>query len=160
VRLGAEIQLLYQTMGYDCYVDITEMAQDQVSTEFSRELAACASVLNVTVAQAGVVIMQAAEDLVRTDPEKVKVVKELSFYRKFNRCFDGDLNVLDDAPFCRTASRAKQLTTPIYQLHCTLSRDSLSVYKDSLISHDTTYLTPLDALPEVTAVVIIAGSYS
>jgi hypothetical protein len=164
VRLGTKVQLEYKVHGYDKYVEITERAQLQVAEEFASELVACGEALGVSPVQAGVVLMQAAENLVQGDEEKVRTVKELSFYRKYNRCYDGKLGVGEPAPLCVGVHNVTWLRSPIYRLEIRAGDIAPSkLYIDRDISLTNTYLTPLNSLPALNTdqpMMIIAGSYS
>ena len=83
VRLGEHVQQQYLTRGYEHYVDITLEAQRAVAAEFGFS------------PDEGVRLLQSAEYLVASDPEKLAQVRNASFYRKFNRCYDGGVRVGD-----------------------------------------------------------------
>lgn len=89
LRLSSAIQEQYRERGYDAYVDITEALQRRVTEEFHLD----------TVE--GVDYLQLAETLVRPNQARVAEVRSLSLYRKYNRCFDGSLQVGDAAPLMK-----------------------------------------------------------
>ena len=86
LRLSPAIQQQYRERGYDAYVDITEALQRQVAEEFHLEMTE------------GVDYLQTAEMLVRPNQARMAEVRSLSLYRKYNRCFDGAVQVGDVAP--------------------------------------------------------------
>lgn len=86
LRLAPETQRLFaaaaKTVGGSGWLDVVEDLQRHVAKEFGLS------------EQVGLDAMRRAEALLPGDPE----VKEISLYRKFNRCVDGDLAVGDVAP--------------------------------------------------------------
>ena len=100
LRLSLTIQNRYREKGYDFYFEITESLQKQVAKEFALD--------EVT----GMNYLQCAESLVAHNAAWLQEVREISLYRKYNRCHDGNLKVGDVAPL---------LASPLYDL---LSRDS------------------------------------
>lgn len=85
LRLGSTVQERYREGGYDAYVAITEEVQEQVAKEFNLEV------------DVGVELLRCAESIV-TDPDDLRDIRNISFYRKYNRMKDGDLAVGDAAP--------------------------------------------------------------
>lgn len=86
LRLGDEVQAKYKAGGYGAYVEITEDVQKQVAKEFDLE------------EYLGMELLQCAESLV-SDSSDLAEIREISFYRKFNRMRDCPLEVGDDAPY-------------------------------------------------------------
>lgn len=76
LRLSSEVQALYRDRGYDSYVDITTSVQEQVSVEFGFDR------------KMGIFLLRSAESLY-TDPTQLEEIRDISLYRKFNRCIDG-----------------------------------------------------------------------
>lgn len=84
LRLSDVVQEQYRIAGYDSYVTITTIVQRQVAMEFGFGD-------DIRGLQLGIQVLRCAEDLVCGDEGRRREVKELSFYRKFNRSVDGDL---------------------------------------------------------------------
>lgn len=85
LRLSPAVQAAYKQSGYEGYVAVTENVQAQVAEEFGMG------------AELGSMLLQCAESL--TDDENaLKLIRETSFYRKFNRMKDGGLAVGMKAP--------------------------------------------------------------
>lgn len=143
VRLGEDVQQRYLTRGYQHYVDITLEAQRAVAVEFG------------FTAEEGVHLLQSAEYLVASDPDKLERVRNASFYRKYNRCYDGSVRVGDvvnetQHPLWRlTRSETnEQFAAGWNPNNCSLTPESLSatLQRSAGSDHKPT--------------VIVAGSYS
>lgn len=162
VRLGPEIQVQYLV---ENYFPVTEAAQRSVaqefatSPEFGNEIIACARALGFNKEQdgselikAGVTLMQCAEDLVRTDVDKLREVREISFYRKYNRCINGSLKPNDNAPLLisNDACGAYQLHRPLYRLQfnseITSRVHSAGTYQIADMSMEQSFLSDMKSL--------------
>lgn len=94
LRLSPEAQTIYAQANAqpnpanptDVYIEVSTRLQKQVATEFNLS------------EDFGVYLLRAAEQLVRNNPEQVAEVRQLSFYRRFNRLQDGSLQEGDIAP--------------------------------------------------------------
>ena len=98
LRLSPAIQKMYREQGYDHYFQITETLQRQVAGEFG---------LDELV---GVNYLQCAENIVMDNAAQLNEVRNISLYRKYNRCYDGNLQEGDLAPL---------LSSPLYDLIAT-----------------------------------------
>ena len=102
LRLCEETQEKFRsaasTFGSSGWIRIVLQLQDQVCDEFglSKEI--------------GLRALREAESLLPNDPE----VKEISLYRKYNRCVDGNLNIHDSPP---DVGLVHPTTKGIVQLH-------------------------------------------
>jgi hypothetical protein len=166
VRLSADVQGQYSTAHYDFYASITARAQLRAAEQFQHlpEIVHAAELLQVDPLDMVVLLMQTAESLVETDPDKLVRVRELSFYRKFNRCHDGNLKVNDLAPFLK--SSYEQSAKPFFSLgfsEVPAVASGKNVFLGSHLSHDTTTVGEMEHIAVVAPnqpLVIIAGSYS
>lgn len=86
LRISPETQKQYKDLGHEGYVPVTNALQEKVAKEFGLSI------------DKGVELLRCAETLVETDPQALNIVKELSLYRKYNRCIDGDVKVGMSAP--------------------------------------------------------------
>lgn len=128
LRLSPALQQQYREQGYEAYVPITEALQRQVAGEFGLDPVE------------GVAYLQGAESLVRGDEARLRAVREASLYRKYNRCFDGPLDVGDPAP---------RLVLPLWRLNGEQSvAEPCDTFNECLAA---SFSKPL---------VVIAGSYS
>ena len=123
LRLSEECQRQHIQYGQEAYPVISLNMQKQVAEEFGFD-----DVI-------GPELLQAAESLTISEEQR-REVREISFYRKYNRLKDVPINIGDVVP---------KLTRPLHLLNKHLSE----VYLDDLLS-----LSP--TLPTV----IYAGSYS
>lgn len=124
LRLSQETRAKFLEQGETAYVSIITDIQKQVGPEFGLSV------------EDGMTVLQCAESLVGDDVEKLNIVKEISHYRRHNRCADGPLNVLDAAP---------SLPGPLHCVDTTLTEISLDHYL---------------GLSRNRPVVLLAGSYS
>jgi hypothetical protein len=105
LRLGEAVQEQYRGRGHEAYVEITEDVQRQVHSLCSTlPLTVILMMLCDQVArefgfseEEGMTLLQCCESLV-TDPHDLAAIREISFYRKYNRMRDGDIDVGDVAP--------------------------------------------------------------
>lgn len=91
LRLSQEVQSEYRELGEEglaSWLNLTADVQRRVAVEFGFVEPSLVSERN---SQFGVNLLQCASSLVRDDPERVNEVRELSLYRKYNRCKDGSL---------------------------------------------------------------------
>jgi len=98
VRLSEEIQSAYRSLGesdWELGLEVTCNLQKHVARKFGFEEAF------------GVMLLRCAESLVSDNPLRVAQIQEISLYRKFNRCVNGNLEEGDTAPI---------LTHPLHKL--------------------------------------------
>lgn len=94
LRISPDVQRIYDEANAqpnppnptDVYIEVSTRLQKQVATEFNLS------------EEFGVYLLRAAEQLVRHDPERVAEVRQISFYRRFNRLQDGTLQAGDTVP--------------------------------------------------------------
>lgn len=97
LRKCVKVQEQLKAWGESSYVDVMCSVQAQVAEEFGFSV------------NAGCTLLQCAEDLF---PQHIDEIKELSLYRKYNRCVDGDVKEGDPIP---------RLVRPLHRLDANLS---------------------------------------
>ena len=100
----------------DAYLKVVDDLQKQVAAEFGLS------------EKVGLDALRSAELLLNNNPQDVIDVREISLYRKYNRCRDGDLSVGDappDARLVRVLDQDIHRVDPNASVHGVLSSSSL-----------------------------------
>ncbi len=97
LRLSPETQAQHKAKGQSAYPEVSAECQERVAREFGFTDARTSF---------GVQLLRCAESLVRRDPERLRDVQTISFYRRFNRLQDGGLKEGDPAPLLPRALHA------------------------------------------------------
>lgn len=130
LRMENELRLCDRTMEY--YNEARRAGRDpmEVPVQIQREVARAFN-LSEDIALAA---MRCAETLPQMSPQDVAEVKEISHYRKFNRCQDGSLQVGDSLPDVPLVRFRRGGGGEITSLHSTLpSSPSLSASRPSVV---------------------------
>ena len=125
LRLSKPVNNAISKYGHSAYGEIMGMVQGHVASEFGFE-----------DLDRGIMLIRCAESLYANDAAKLKEIREVSYYRKYNRCMDGNVMVDKQYP----------ALPPLYECNDSLNKIDL---------FDTFYIA-LGKKP----LVLLAGSYS
>lgn len=107
LRLSHETMDLIRMEGPDNYGNIMHRIQLQVAHEFGY----------VDDEKVGLDFIRCAETILKSRPDLVAIVKETSYYRKFNRCMDGSIVVGGVAPKLPKLHAFNDELTPVDIFH-------------------------------------------
>ena len=88
LRLSESVNSAIRTYGHSAYGDIMDAVQRHVAEEFGYG----------DDVDRGVSFMRCAESIYAGDAERLREIREVSYYRKYNRCKDGDVVVGEPYP--------------------------------------------------------------
>lgn len=84
IRLSNNTNELIKKLGSDMYGDIMNNIQINVGLEFG---------FNKNNVNLAVELIRSAENIFEHDSIKLNNIREISYYRKFNRCHDGNIKI-------------------------------------------------------------------